>query len=157
MAGFLFRETMSGSYHLLEKPTEDRAISFSISAHVESVRRFVRDKTARIEGDVTMEGIAEKRPLSGTLGLLLFAEQRLPYAFSFKADDGKRYTFRGEKDVLLATLPDSITTLPASVFDEHDREIARAVVRFDLRGDLVKFIKSIRLKPLSLRALFARG
>ena len=157
MAGFLFRETMSGSYYLLDKPTEDRAISFTISAQVYSLRRFVRDKSARIEGEVTMEGVAEKKPLSGTLGLLLFAEQRLPYEFTFRGDDGQRYTFRGEKDVLLATLPDSITTLPASIFDEEVREIARAVVRFDLRGDLVKFVKSFRLKPLSLRALLARG
>jgi hypothetical protein len=157
MAGFVFRETMSGNYYLLERPTEDKALSFTIAAHVESLRRFVRDKTARIEGEVTMEGIGERRPLSGTLGLLLFQEQRLPYEFTFRGDDGKRYTFRGEKDVLIATLPDSITTLPASVFDEDGKEIARAVVRFDLKGDLVKLIKSFRLKPPSLRSLLARG
>jgi hypothetical protein len=157
MAGFLFRETMSGSYHLLDKPTEDRAIAFTISAHVDSLRRFARDKMARIEGEVTLEGLADKRPLTGTLGLLLFAEQRLPYEFTFRGDDGKKYTFKGEKDVLLATLPDSITTLPASLFDDEGREIGRAVVRFDLRGDLVKFVKSFRIKPLSLKGLLARG
>jgi hypothetical protein len=156
MAGFVFRETMSGNYYLLDKPTEDRGISIAIEAHVESMRRFVRDKTARIEGEISLEGIADRRPLNGTLGLML-SERRLPYEFSFRGDGGERYEFRGERDVRLATLPDSFTTLPASIFDEQGNERARAVVRFDLRGDLVKVLKSFRLKPLSLRALLARG
>lgn len=157
MSGFAFRETMSGSYHRLDRPTEDHAIEFTISAHVESLRRFVRDRIARIEGEVTMEGLATKRPLSGTLGLKLLDEQRLPYEFTFRGDDGKSYSFRGEKDVLIQTLPDSITTLPASVFDADGNEIARAVLRFDLRGDLFEFIKSFRLKRPTLRSLFAKG
>ena len=44
MSGFAFRETMSGSYHLLDAPTEDRAIVFTISVHVDSMRRFLRDQ-----------------------------------------------------------------------------------------------------------------
>jgi len=157
MSGFAFRETMSGSYHRLDRPAEDHAIEFTISANVDSLRRFVRDRVARIEGEVTMEGFATRRALSGTLGLKLLDEHRLPYEFSFRADDGRTYSFRGEKDVLLQTLPDSITTLPGSVFDEQAAEIARAVLRFDLRGDLFKFIKSFRLKRPTLRGLFAKG
>jgi hypothetical protein len=50
-----------------------------------------------------------------------------------------------------------MTTLPASIYDADGKEFARAVLRFDVRGDLFKFIKSFRLKRPSLRGLLARS
>jgi hypothetical protein len=44
--GFSFEETMSGTYHLLDSPLVERAISFSIGARVKGIRQFLRDKNA---------------------------------------------------------------------------------------------------------------
>jgi hypothetical protein len=140
--GFSFEETMSGSYYLLDAPLAERAISFSIGARVDGMRQFLRDKTARIEGHVSVEGLAERCPLSGTLGLKLFAERRLPYLFTFRGDDGHEYRLQGQKDVTMIALLDTLTTLPASLYDAAGREIGRSVLRFDARQDLTRFLRS---------------
>jgi hypothetical protein len=144
--GFSFAETMQGSYHLLSSQTDERAISFTIGARVAGLRQFLKDKLARIEGEVNVEGFAEHRPLTGTLALKLLDERRLTYDFSFRGDDGKEYRFHGQKDVTMIALHDTMTTLPASIYDASGREIARAVLRFDVRGDISTFLRSWRLR-----------
>ena len=143
-AGFRFEETMRGSYYLLDKPQSERAFEFSIEARVDNLRRFARDLTARIRGVVTLEGLCKHANLDGTLGLKLLRENRLPYDFTFTADDGKKYRVRGEKNVVVLGLMESLTTLPASLYDDAEEEIGRAVVRFDLRSDWRKFLFSFR-------------
>ena len=144
--GFSFEETMQGSYHLLSAQTDERAISFSIGARVAGIRQFMKDKLARIEGEVDVEGFAAHRPLEGTLALKLPGEHRLTYDFGFRANDGKAYRFHGQKDVTLIALHDTMTTLPASIYDGSGHEVARAVLRFDVRGSLKTFLRSWRLR-----------
>ena len=142
--GFSFEETMSGSYYLLDEPLVERAISFSIGARVDGMRQFLKDRTARIEGEVYVEGLADHRPLQGTLGLKLLDERRLPYSFTFRANDGREYRLQGQKDVTMIALADTMTTLPASLYDDTGREIGRCVLRFDVRQDLTSFLRSWR-------------
>lgn len=144
--GFLFRETMSGSYHLLDSPTEERAIEFTIAVKARDLRRFARDKVWQIDGEVDLEGFAARRKLEGTLGFKLLDERRLPYRFTFTGDDGKRYEFRGQKDWSPIAPVDSMTVLPASIYDDGGKEVGRATLRFDLRNDFVSWLRSFRLK-----------
>ena len=129
---------------MLAKPAEERAIEFSIEARVDNLRRFARDLVARIRGVVTLEGLCKHANLDGTLAMKLLRENRLAYDFSFSADDGKRYRIRGEKNMVALGLMESLTTLPASLYDGEDNEIGRVVVRFDLRSDWRKFLFSFR-------------
>ena len=84
--------------------------------------------------------------MRGTLGLKLLDERRLPYDFSFTANDGRDYRFHGQKDVTVIALHDTMTTLPASLYDASGAEIGRAVLRFDVRSDLRSFLKSWKLQ-----------
>jgi hypothetical protein len=142
--GFSFEETMSGTYHLLSHPFVERPIAFSLGARVAGIRQFLKDKMARVEGTVSIEGFADERPLEGTLCLKLLEERRLTYDFSFRANDGEKYRFHGQKDVTMIALAQTMTTLPASLYDAKGTEIARAVLRFDLRGSLRPFLRSWR-------------
>ena len=144
--GFSFEETMSGSYHLLAAQLDERAIAFKVGARVAGIRQFLKDRLARIEGEVNVEGFAERAPLRGTLALKLFDERRLTYDFTFRANDGKTYRFHGQKDVTMIALADTMTTLPASIYDAAGSEVARAVLRFDVRGDLATFLRSWRMR-----------
>jgi hypothetical protein len=144
--GFQFRETMTGTYHMLATPLDERAISFTIGAKVDGLRQFLKDKLAAIEGEVDAEGLADKRPLHGTLGLKLLDERRLPYEFTFKGNDDQDYRFRGQKDVSMIALTDSMTVLPASLYDAHGNEIGRATLRFDVQHDLRSFLRSWKLR-----------
>ena len=143
--GFLFRETMSGSYYLLGAPTEERAIEFTIAARAKDFRKFAKDNECTIDGSVEVEGMAKGKALEGTLGLKLWREKRLPYRFTFVADDGKTYELRGQKDFSPLSPVQSMTTLPASLYDEHGEEVARCKLRFDIRNDLRQWLKSWRL------------
>jgi hypothetical protein len=148
MFGFRFRETMRGTYHFLDKPLIERAIEFTIGVESRGLRDFARTRTAKITGEVELEGFASKTELVGTLAFKL-DERRLPYEFTFAADDGKKYRFRGQKDFSVFSVADSLSTLPASLYDDEGRERGRAVVRFDLRADTGKLLKSFRMQLAS--------
>lgn len=143
--GFRFRETMAGSFYTLAVPTDEREMSFSITAHAETIRGFMRDQKAQIEGVISAEGFCDHRPLRGTVTIRPFKERRLSYDFFFGADDGQKYHFVGEKDIVPVAPIHSMTVLPAHIYDATDEEVARATVRFDLRNDLWSFLRSYRL------------
>jgi hypothetical protein len=143
--GFAFRETMRGTYYLLADPTNERAMRFTVSVRAKGLRAFAREPVASIEGQVSCEGFATDKPLVGTLAFRLHDQKRLVYEFRFGGDDGKAYRFRGQKDVTPLAPIESFTTLPGSLYDESSKEIGRATVHFDLRGDWKKFVRSFRL------------
>ncbi len=143
--GFHFTQSMTGAYHFLDTPTDERSIRFTITARADSVPRFVLDKVVEVTGTLDMEAFATARPLGGTLRLKLIEDRRLRYDLTFTADDGKPYVLRGEQDVMLIAVVDSLTTLPASLYDAAGRELARALLRFDLQRDFGTLLKSIRI------------
>lgn len=145
MRGFSFRETMAGSFRTVEEPDVERPISFTISARAGSFRRFLRSMEVEIEGEVDAEGLADHRHLRGTLGLDVVRTGKLPYAFDFEGNDGEAYRFVGEKDVDVRDLSTTMTTLPGEIRDASGGVVANALLRFDMRNDLVKFIRSWRL------------
>jgi hypothetical protein len=78
---------------------------------------------------------------------------RLPYDFTFLADDGRTYRFAGEKVVKLGSLRRSMTVLPGRVLDDTGKVVGTAEVRFDLDRDLWEFLRSFRIS--GVRALRA--
>lgn len=145
MSAFEFRETMAGSFHLLSDPEDERPMSFTIRARSRPLLSFLRRPEVEIEGEVDAEGFADHRHLRGKLGLDVWRTRTLPYAFRFTANDGEICSFIGEKTISPSELALSITVLPGSIMDEAGREIGRALLRFDLRSDLMRFVKSFRL------------
>jgi hypothetical protein len=143
--GFGFKETMRGNYYLLADPTAERAMSFTVRVKAPSLLAFAREPVGRLEGRVTLEGFADDVPLEGTLAFRLHDQRRLVYEFEFKANGGQACRFRGQKDVTALAPIESMTTLPGSLYDESSKEIGRAVVRFDVRSDLKRFLGSFRL------------
>lgn len=137
---------MSGTYWLLDAPTDERAIAFAIEASTDDVRAFARDKTWRITGTIDAERLASAKPLEGTIAFKLLDERRVAYGFAFQGDDGRRYELSGQEEWSGISPVGSLTLLPASLYDERGEEIARATLRFDLRSDWAKWIKSFRLR-----------
>jgi hypothetical protein len=143
--GFSFRETMSGGYWLLDAPTDERALEFTIEARAADVVRFARDKTWRVRGTIDAEGLASHREVEGTLAFKLLDERRLPYRLAFRGDDGRAYELSGQKEWMGIAPVTSMTTLPATLYDDRGDEIGRALLRFDWRTDLGQWLKSFRV------------
>lgn len=141
--GFEFRETMSGTYHTLERPGDELPMSITVRAEVTSLRKFLLDPTAEITGEVDAQGLADHRALRGTLEINPVLRRRLVYDFRFNDNDGAECRFHGEKELEALRLVSTMTTLPGTLFRD-DREVGRALLRFHLREDLAKLLRSFR-------------
>lgn len=139
-----FQETMSGVWRR-DGAKADRPFTFRLAARSEPLGRFARRREVHITGTVDAETLATAQPLEGTLGLDLLRTGTLPYAFSFTGDDGERYRFAGEKVVKLRSLLDSMTRLPGVIHDAEGNRLGEATVHFNLKGDLLSFLRSWRL------------
>ncbi len=144
MAGFEFYETMAGSFRL-RGDGRDRSMSFTVRARSFTWASFLRRPEVDIEGEVDAEGFADHRHLRGTLGMDPLRTRTLPYAFRFTANDGAPYAFAGTKVIRLGRLVESMTVLPGAILDAGGATVGEALLRFDLRSDLARFLKSFRL------------
>lgn len=144
MRGFEFCETMAGSFHLVESPADERPMSFTIRARSRGLLDFLRRPEVEIEGEIDAEGFADHRYLSGRLGLDLARTGTLPYSFEFTANDGRRCAFAGRKTVRPRDLLASMTVLPGVLVGDGGAVLGEALLRFDLRSDLLRFLRSFR-------------
>ena len=146
--GFELEESFSGSYYRLDEPLHDHAIRISLRLGVNGMRRFLRERKIEAVGTVFAEALAARSPdgvpLEGTLTMKLFDEKRIPYDLSFEGDDGQTYRLRGQRDFFLHDAMDSLTILPASLFDAAGTEQGRAVLRFDPKTELPAMMRSFR-------------
>ena len=151
MIGLEFRERMAGTWHRLDAPTDERPFAFTVRVTVGRLVQLLGGAVATLDGHVDADGLARGAPLAGTLDLgALVRTRELPYRFRFTGDDGTSYRFDGHKTVDLMDLPRTMTILPGSIYADAGHEIGRAVLQFDLRGDLVTFLRSWR--PVLRRA-----
>lgn len=145
MIGLSFRETMSGAYHLSTAPDVDHPMHFTVVARLPRLRSFLTNAVFSIDGEVSAQGFADHKVLHGTLCLDLFRGKILVYQFGFEGNDGQPYTFTGRKTLSEGNIVQAMTVLPGSINDAAGHTVGRALLRFDLRSDLVKFLRSYRL------------
>lgn len=141
LPGFHFRETMSGTY---SREGVERPMHFSVTARAVSLLEHLRDRKARLDGVVTMEGFASARALDGEITIDPLIGKLIRYEFGFQADDGNRYRFIGQKDVTLKDPVGSMTTLPGQVLALDGKQVATAALKFD-KKDLPSFLGTWRL------------
>jgi hypothetical protein len=143
VSAFEFAETMAGSFRLVSSPADDRPMSFTIRARAKSILSFIRRPEVEIEGEVDAQGFADHEHLRGTLEMDMVFKRRLSYAFTFAGNDGQPYAFAGEK-IIKPPFAEAMTVLPGKIVDGAGKTIAEALLRFDLRSDLGRFLKSFR-------------
>lgn len=145
MGGFELRETLTGSLRLAANPGHERSLSLTFRGDSGPIRRFLRRPTLAIEGEIDAEGFADHRPIQGSIELATLRAGRLPYAFSFAANDGTILHFTGERTLRSAALMSSFTLLPGTIADAQGSPVGQALLRFDLRSELSNLLSSFRL------------
>lgn len=103
------------------------------------------DVEGRLTGRVTLPGVAERAPAVGTLQIAPLRRRRLRYQLRFRADDGRALRLDGWKSVRLLRPLHTMTTLPATVYEDDGRVLGEAVLRFDLRS-LPRFLAGFRYR-----------
>jgi hypothetical protein len=153
--GFELRESFSGSYYRLAEPLLDHAIRISLRLGVDGMRRFLRERKVEAEGRVFAEALADRDPngvpLWGSLTMKLFDEKRIPYDLTFEGDDHRMYRLRGQRDFFMHDAIDSLTMLPASLYDHEGVEIGRSLLRFDPKTELPALVRSFRPRVRAFR------
>jgi hypothetical protein len=142
--GLLYSESLSGSYYPLGEPSLERPARLSCNIRIADVAAFLRDRMAALDGTLTLEGLAEEAPVTGTVLYRWLEQYRLPYEISFRSDEGDAYVLRGQRNLHLLKVEESTTTLIASIYDTGGREVMRADLRFDARSDMGKMLRSFR-------------
>jgi hypothetical protein len=145
LPGFSFEESLRGSYWRLDAPTEERDIAFRVRASADDVGSFAKSRAWRLEGTISVDGVAGESDAEGTIALKLLDERRVLYRLTFRGDDGKAYELSGQKEWTGLAPLGSMTLLTASLYDEAGEEFARATLRFDLRADGLRLLRSFRV------------
>ena len=146
--GFELAESLTGSYHRFDDPLVDHPVRISLRLGVDGLRRFARDRRVEARGvihaGVLAENDAAGRPVHGSIAWKLLDENRVPYALTFEGDDGRTYHLRGQRDFFVYNVIGSLTTMHASLYDADEREIGRAVLRFEPKMELPALLRSFR-------------
>ncbi|MCC6521836.1 MAG: hypothetical protein IT373_04180 [Polyangiaceae bacterium] len=137
-----FRETMTGGYGLGDDDV-GAPLSFTVSAHAPTLGALVRRRSLELAGELHAAGFADHRPLRGELSFPRPGIIR--YDFGFPNNDGVACRFFGEKRVRLLHLLRTMTELDGDLRDASGRRLGRARVRFDIRNDLGRFLRSFSL------------
>jgi hypothetical protein len=141
--GFHYQEVLHGGFYFLDDPPFERAADLVLDVAVKDVTRLRDAQRAEVRGRVTLEGFADDPDAEGKL-VLDRAGKRLHYDVSFKANGGEQYRLRGHKQLEMLNLVDSLTLVRASLYNNDAREVGRATVRFDARGNWKSLVGSIR-------------
>jgi hypothetical protein len=144
MFGVGYRETLRGGFYLLSAPVDERAADFLLDVEATDLAAFAQSRTAKLAGDVTLQGFADAVRAEGSLVVDADA-RRASYELALRGNDGAKYRFRGHRELSWLNLVDSLTLLHGSVYDADAREVGRVRVRFDARGNLGSLVRSVHL------------
>lgn len=154
--GFELSESLTGSFHRFDDPLSDHPVKITLRLRVDGLGRFVRERRIEVGGTIDAEGLAEGggtgRAVHGTITWKLLDEKRVPYSLTFEGDDKRTYHLRGQRDFFAYNAIGSLTTMAASLYDDSDREIGRAILHFEPRMEIPSLVKSFRPR-LRLKAL----
>ncbi len=143
--GFTYEEEMLGELSFIEKPLELRRVELKFRVVVESALKLSTERTARIEGIIDIEGLADTRPIEGSVTWRI-EERRIPYVFSFTTDDGRVFTFRAQKDFSVFRVDEFVKHLEGTIYGDGPVEVARVYLRRPFVRALGDMAKSFHVK-----------
>lgn len=142
--GFTFAETMAGWLETGEG--QRHPFHFRLEVLAPSMWQHLRDGKAQLRGVVHAPPFTDAADATGTILIRPMVPPLGPgiirYQLSFRADDGRRLTFTGQKNIRLRALRRTFTELEGELRDEQGREVATSQLRFDLARDWLPFARS---------------
>ena len=101
--GFRVDETMSGEHEFEDRFGDPgrRPLSFTVTWGVDDLRSYLDPRgdgflVSNLQGTITVDGLCNEAPCTGTLELRYFKDHTIRYTIEFEVD-GEPYRFVGEK------------------------------------------------------------
>jgi len=137
---FQFMETMRGQVE--KQDSAPLRFYFTIKAQAPGYIAYVLGDPLDVTGTASLEGIADRAPVAGTLHVGLPVRRRLQYDLSFRVPDSTIYRYMGRKDVSYFHFLRTMSWLRGTLF-RNGEPVGRAELWFNYR-DLPSFILSFR-------------
>jgi hypothetical protein len=128
----------------------DRPFHFDLDVRAPSVLGLAGTVVGEAVGTLRIDDFAKDVPAHGRLELSPLLRHRIRYTLEFTANDGKNYRFDGSKDTSMRRRLAGWTTLPGKVYGPEDDVWGEAVLRFSMRRDLRRLLRSVRAGPTAL-------
>jgi len=141
---FSFREKMEGTVQRAGE-TRARPFRFDLDVRAPSLLGFATTAVGLAEGTVRIEGLASDVPARGHLEISPLHRHLIRYVLEFQGDDGRAYRFDGQKDTSTRRHLIGWTTLPGQVYDADGAVWGEALLRFSLRRELGKLLRSVKV------------
>jgi hypothetical protein len=138
---FNFRQTLVGSYRPVGDTRVDRPLALTLVA---ARPRLLPPASGKLDviGEIDAPGIADNRPLSGTLEARRFRLGVSRYDLQFDANDGARLTLRAARDPSLRQPLLSLSRVMGAILDEDGRTLWDVELRLDYRDSLSRLLLS---------------
>jgi hypothetical protein len=140
-----FREVMAGTIRLAGEAM-DRSVRLTLDVESPGLLHPFADVRARVTGRVQIAGWADDRTATGIMRIAPLRARRIRYELEFSTLDGRRLRLDGWKSVNPTRPVRTMTELPAVVVDADHQLVGEARIRFDLRRDLLPFLRSFRYR-----------
>jgi len=153
MIGFKVDELMVGTHTFSDGSFDGKELplNFSITWGSRDLFKFLNPRSDKFlnseaRGFITVGGLAGKADCEGTLRLMYFSGRKIRYELGFKGDNGRSYSYTGEKLNLWPwNLHRTHLTCYGTISDcGTGKIISKSVVRFPLRV-MPGFLMSARL------------
>ena len=154
---FTFEEMLAGSLRLCDRG-RDAPMALVIRGRATRLGALLQSPVLSIEGELDAEGLARRRPLHGSIDLRAPRARGVTYAFTFIGDDAQPYAFKGKRTLTPGGNLASLTVLAGELRGEGGDVLGRALLRFDLRTDALRCLRSFRFvlyppfKPVQLHS-----
>lgn len=124
---------------------EDVDCTLETTVTFPNVKQLFVDREALVEGEISIEGLVDHAPITGTLKVaIVSAQMQVQFAFDSE-QEGHGYRFVGAKKFgLLSVIPD-FANLDGTIYDRKGDELGEARFQIDLSEGLVKTLLSLRL------------
>jgi len=138
---FWFDQNIYGTYREVKTTGNSGRFSFSCRAEADLLR-FAQERSTRLTGTVSMEGVVEDAPMEGTLLIDPLQGKKLIYDFTFTKGKS-RYRYLGRNTVRFLDPFTSMTTLAGNL-ERDGVTLADVNSRFNVL-ELPKSLLSFRL------------
>ncbi len=151
--GFRMDEVMTGSHHFVAGagPDGEHPMGYRITWGTRHLLDYLNPfgsgfMSNFLQGTISVGGLVEDAPCSGTLDLRYFQEAMIRYTIDFKGTDDHPYRYVGEKvDLRPWNLHKTHTTCYGTITDlVSGQDISKSIVYFKL-DTIPAFMASIRL------------
>lgn len=143
--GLETRHELTGTYHLLDAPGEERPLALNLRLSAPRLARLPLCRRLEVDGEIQAAGLATHRAVSGTLELGELLDARLVYDLGFEGDDGRARRMHGGLELEVRRLLGSAGRVSGSVFD-RDEEVARVLLYAEPLKALAKLLLDLRLR-----------